>query len=123
MTIAATKWDELDRQWVELAVALGADGRRARLPLTWSQKETVTLDVVEAKLIQPDVKEYPEDEAIVMLRVKTLAGRVLEFDMALPWAAIVDATDQYDEVDGELVEHDYDFSKPEEIARYFGRGS
>jgi hypothetical protein len=57
----------------------------------------------------------------VELRVKTKTGRVLCLDMELRWRAITDATDDYDIVDGELVEHHYDLTKPDEIDRFFGR--
>jgi 2-methylcitrate dehydratase PrpD len=55
--------------------------------------------------------------AMVELRVKTLEGRVLHFDMVLEHTAILDASDDYDLIDGDLTKHEYDFSKPEEIAR------
>jgi hypothetical protein len=120
MTSTTTKWDELDRQWAELAVELGADPSGTGPALSWSHKQTVTLDVVGAKLIQPDVLEDPDDKGIVVLRVRAKTGRVIELEMELPIDSVIDARHDYDLVDGELVKHEYDLSKPEEVARYFG---
>jgi hypothetical protein len=60
------------------------------------------------------------DKAIVELRVRTVTGRVLCLDMFLEYGGICDASHDYDEVDGKLVEHKYDLSKPEEVARFYG---
>ena len=74
------------------------------------------LEVLSAEWLAPE-GDMP---AMVELRVKTLEGRVLHFDMVLEHTAILDASDDYDLIDGDLTKHEYDFSKPEEIARYFG---
>jgi len=73
------------------------------------------LHVVSAKLLAD------EDPAVVALRVRA-ADRVLEFNMELRDECVVDATDDYDVVNGEFVAHVYDFDKQEEVARYFGKG-
>lgn len=73
------------------------------------------LDVLSAQWYAPE----GDFEAVVELRIKTQAGRVLYLDMELPYDCILDGTNEYDVVDGELVEHPYDLSKPEEVARFF----
>ena len=95
----ASPYITVDR-WALLAAELDINATVAGPPIGPDEKSK--LDVMYAELLLPD----GEDEATVILRVKTLAGRVLEFDMPLPWGAIVDATDEYDEVDGELVERE-----------------
>lgn len=75
------------------------------------------LDVVDAELLLPP----RVDEPVVVLRVRASRGRVLEFDMPLHPDGIGDATDDYDEVDQQLVRHEYDMKRPEEVERYFGR--
>jgi hypothetical protein len=91
----------------ELANPLRPDGLRSRL------------DVLSADWFGP---EHDEDEkTIVELCVRTVTGRVLYLDMPLEYGDISDATQDYDEVDGKLVKHEYDLSKPEEVARYFGQ--
>jgi hypothetical protein len=91
----------------ELANPLRTDGSRWRL------------DVLSADWFGP---EHDEDEkTIVELRVRTVTGRVLCLDMPLEYGGISDATHDYDEVDGKLVEHEYDLGKPEEVARCFGQ--
>src|SRR5262245_86012 len=106
-----------DDRWARLAAELDTNATVAGPPIGPDEKSK--LDVIDAELLLPEV----EDEAIVIMRVKTLAGRVLEFDMELAYEAILDATDEYDEVDGEFVEHEFDLRQPEEVARYFGRRS
>jgi len=74
------------------------------------------LDVLSAEWLAPE-GDMP---AVIELRVKTRTGRVLNFDMVLEYDCISDATADYDEVDGELVEHEYDLTKPQDVARMFG---
>jgi hypothetical protein len=74
------------------------------------------LDVVSAEWLAPE----GDMDAVVELRVRTRDGHVLNLDMPLLLGCITDATSDYDEVDGELVEHQYDMSKPEDVERLFG---
>jgi hypothetical protein len=99
-------------RWARLARELGVNATVAGSPIT--DEERSELDVVSAEFVTD------HDKAFVVLRVKTKAGRVLEFDMELPFNAMCDASSDYDEVDGELVEHVLDLTKPAEDARYFG---
>lgn len=73
------------------------------------------LQVVSAELLPTAVDEK---KVVVVLRVRA-ADRVLELDMELLDECVVDATDEYDVVNGEFVEHVFDFDKPKEVARYF----
>jgi hypothetical protein len=107
--------DDPTDAWARLATELDIDATVAGPPIDVNEK--ASLDVVDGELLLPN----GEDEATVIVRVRTQADRVLEFDMALRWGAIVDATDDYDEVDGELVKHVVDMSRSEEVDRYLGR--
>jgi hypothetical protein len=75
------------------------------------------LDVIEAEWYAPEGGM----DSVVELRIHTPTGCVLYLDMLLGWAAIADATEWYDRVDGRLVKHEFDLSKPEDAARLFGR--
>jgi hypothetical protein len=93
----------------ELANPLSVDGSRGRL------------DVLSADWLGPE--EDDDEKTIVELRVRTVTGRVLCLDMFLEYGAISDATLDYDEVDGKLVEHEYDLNKPEDVVRFFGKAA
>jgi hypothetical protein len=69
----------------------------------------------KAELVLPN----GEDEAIVTLQVRTRGGPDPRVRHEAGRGAIVDGTDEYDEFDGELVEHDFDLSRPDEVERYF----
>jgi len=116
MTITDSDW------WIQFGAVLGVDAHFAGLPLTRSTTENAKLDVVKAELILP-AAEGTAENGVVFLRVKTRAGHVLELDMELEAGCVLDATSDYDVVDGELVEHDFGhpMTDPKEIDRYFGR--
>lgn len=104
----------IEDRWGMLAAELDADLEETGSPFG---RERATLDVVTAEL---QLSEFDDDQK-VMLRVRSRTGRLLNFDMWVPWDDISDATHEYAEVDGALVEHEYDPSKPEEVSRDLGR--
>ena len=103
------------QQWASLAAELGINATVAGPGIDATERSR--LDVISAELLLPE----GEEDAIVILRVKTQRDRVLELDMALPLDGVVDASDDYDLVDGELIEHHFDLSRSDEVERYFGR--
>jgi hypothetical protein len=103
------------RNWGKFVRDIGIDTSHS--PDLWDARGT--LDVLSAEWLGLEDAE----KGLVELRIRTVTDRVLCLDMWLEYGAIVDASDDYDEVDGSLVQHEYDFSKPGQVARFFGEGA